>query len=82
MTPTPKLTPAQRRVIDTLKAGGEWYGIDLVHAGAAGRGVIYVHLAELEDAGMVVSRKEADSEMGEAPVPRRRYQITEKGKSV
>ena len=72
------MTSRQRRILEVLAtAEGEMYGLDIVAAGAAGRGSVYVELARLEDLGWISAREEPP--VDPAMLPRRVYRITEAG---
>ncbi len=59
-----------------------WYGLALVKAsaGVLKRGTVYVHLGQMEDEGLVDSRREARKPLNYIGIPRRQYRITEVGR--
>ena len=72
------MTSRQQRILEVLAAAdGEIYGLDIVAAGAAGRGSVYVELARLEDLGWITAREVAPEDL--AALPRRIYRITKAG---
>jgi DNA-binding transcriptional ArsR family regulator len=49
----------RQRILDWMRADPGWhYGLDLVKAGLASRSTIYIHLAKLQDLGLVEFRWE------------------------
>lgn len=74
---------AARTILELLSAGGRMGGLALVKTsdGRLKRGVIYVRLGELEDAGYVRSfaESETDPRIG---IPRRAYEITSAGRAA
>jgi DNA-binding PadR family transcriptional regulator len=61
-----------------------WYGLEMVKAsdGQLKRGVIYLHLARLEENGLVETRLENEHDheyRADNPRPRRMYRITKNG---
>ena len=76
------MTIRQRRVLEVLAAHADddLYGLDLVTAGVASRGSIYVELARLEDLGWITSREEPLETA--VFVQRRIYRITPAGAAL
>lgn len=70
------MKPVPRSVLEQLAGGEALYGLQLLEGsnGVLRRGWLYVELAKLEDAGLIVGREhELD------PAGRRIYQITSAG---
>ena len=63
-------------VLEHLLAHPGWhYGVDLVHAGVAGRMVIYIHLGDLEEEGYV-QRRDSPEPPRPGCLPRPQYRAT------
>lgn len=73
-----KLSARDRAILTQLDCG-EAAGLDLVHAGLARRGSVYVVLTQLEDRGFVRRREESDASSG---LPRHWFSITEGGRAA
>jgi DNA-binding PadR family transcriptional regulator len=69
-------------VLELLASGGEWRGLDLVHAsmGLLKRGTVYVLLARMEDRGVITS--EPKPRPGLPGYPARWYRLTEAGRGI
>lgn len=72
---------AELVVLRLLQGSPEMLGLDLVKAshGDLGRGTIYVHLARMEDQGLIASRPERFTRP-EIGIVRRLYRITDEGR--
>lgn len=70
----------EQQILEVLAAANrELYGLDLVAAGAAKRGSLYVVLARMEDRGLIEGREEPSA----SPLPPRRlYRITDAGRAT
>ncbi len=65
---------ARTRLLDYLENNPTWhYGLDLVKAARISRSTIYIHLASMEEEG-VVDRREGPA--GPAGIPRPQYRIS------
>lgn len=69
---------AQEKLLQALRWDTWKKGLDLVREGAGKRGTIYVHLALLEEAGLIVFR-EGQEQVALGLRPRREYKLTESG---
>lgn len=71
-------------ILKALDANGEMYGKEIVEAtgNIVAHGTVYVRLARLEDVGYLKSRKEELPRIMSNMVPRRRYTITDAGRSA
>ena len=83
MTADCRLSPRDRAILAQLDRG-EAYGFDLVDAGVASRGSVYVVLARLEDRGLVARYVEVldDKDIAVGHLPRHRFSITERGRAA
>ncbi|MGE3885773.1 MAG: PadR family transcriptional regulator [Vicinamibacterales bacterium] len=83
MSDIPRLSRAQRRILELLAAEGELYGLQLVarSGGALKRGTIYVTLGRMQEKGYLESRQEP-LPAGAIGLPRRLYRPTGYGLKV
>lgn len=73
----------ERRILEVLAAADrELYGLDLVAAGVARRGSMYVLLARMEERGLIESREEDATTLASGQLPRRVYRITDAGRAL
>jgi hypothetical protein len=67
---------ADIKILRHLAVHGPSFGLDLVIAGAATRGLVYVYLDQMEDDGLVDSWVPEDQDLADGQTPRRKYRIT------
>lgn len=65
-----------------LAEHGESYALQMVRGGVGRRGTLYIHLARLEDWGLISSRREDASGCQLGQLPRSLYQLTEAGRAA
>jgi len=78
----PRLSKVEYTILDLLRYGKEFYGLEMVHAseGKLKRGTIYVTLGRMEEKGIVIS--EAEKEPKHPGMPRRKYRINGEGQRL
>lgn len=83
MNDIPRLSRAQRRILELLATEGELFGLQLVErsGGALKRGTIYVTLGRMQEKGYLESRQEP-LPAGAIGLPRRLYRPTGYGLKV
>ncbi|MEM0946728.1 MAG: PadR family transcriptional regulator [Pseudomonadota bacterium] len=78
------MTPSKTEylILDLLRAGGELYGLELVHRsdGALKRGTVYVTLGRMVEKKYLTAEEE--KEPSHPGLPRKRYRITGLGQAV
>ena len=77
MSDLPRLSSAEKLILELLQRDGEMFGLQLVQesGGRLKRGTVYVTLGRMQEKGYLESRQE-DLQRGAIGLPRRLYRPT------